>query len=269
MRFGTMKNANGTQAFRQDDNGTYYYEQADVGELLRTENWESLTPIRGVDPHPENLTVPILQPNKILCVGLNYHDHAAEVGKEAPGIPTIFSKVSTSLVGPADDIDYPELSEKIDWEAELVIVIGKKIKSADIDTAREAIFGYTILNDVSVRDWQNRTTEWFQGKNFDNISPLGPVIVEAEHLDPIAGLKVETVVNDKIEQSGNTSQMIFNVYEIVTYISQFLTLEPGDLIATGTPAGVGIGRDPKQFLQRGDVLTTRIEGIGELKNALV
>ncbi|MGB3413442.1 MAG: fumarylacetoacetate hydrolase family protein [Microbacteriaceae bacterium] len=268
MRLGTVKRAGATQAFRQDDNGTHYYNLPDIGALLNTENWQELATVPGPEPKNEELTLPILRPGKILCIGLNYTDHALEVGKTAPEIPTIFSKVASSMIGPYDNISYPELSSEIDWEAELVIVIGKTIKNADDESAGEAILGYTVMNDVSMRDWQRRTSEWFQGKNFDAISPLGPVIVSADAVDPIQGLSVETFVNGEMKQSGNTKDMIFNPIEVVKYLSQFLTLEPGDVIATGTPAGVGAGRKPKEFMNKGDVLVTRIEGIGELVNTL-
>lgn len=266
MRLGTVQVGSETRAFRQDSEGTAYYEVPNVSALLAMDNWIDLPTTPGAEPKPEDLVNPTPNPRKIICVGLNYHDHAEEVGKETPEYPTLFSKVATSLVGPRDDIILPTVSTQIDWEVELVVVIGKRIRQADMASARDAILGYTMLNDVSVRDWQRRTTEWFQGKNFDAMSPIGPVIVTADELDPRDGLTLETIVNGKIEQSGNTADMIFGVDELVVYVSQFLTLEPGDLIATGTPAGVGFVRTPPIFLKPGDHVVTRIDGIGELIN---
>ena len=269
MKLGTVRRANGTQAFRQDETGTYYYNLPDVGAVLASEDWQELPTVAGPEPLTADLVQPILRPGKILCVGLNYHDHAAEVGKTAPEIPTIFSKVATSLAAPHAEIEIPAVSTEIDWEAELTIVIGKSVKNADEESARAAIAGYTVMNDVSMRDWQRRTTEWFQGKNFDASTPIGPVVVTADEVDPVAGLTVETILNESVEQNGNTSDMVFNPVQVVQYLSQFLTLEPGDIIATGTPAGVGAGQNPKKFIQSGDVLTTRIEGIGELVNRFI
>lgn len=268
MKLGTVRNGGNSRAFRQDDTGTYYYDVPDVGQLLGIPGWAALPARQGEAPAPEDLLAPITRPGKTICVGLNYYDHAEEVGKTAPEVPTLFSKVSTALTGPRADIRLPGLSTEIDWEAELAVVIGSRVNQANEQQARDAVAGYTVLNDLSVRDWQRRTSEWFQGKNFDESTPLGPVIVTSDELAPEDGLRVETLVNGKVEQSGNTSDMIFNVTQMVVYISQFLTLEPGDIIATGTPGGVGFVQTPARYLRTGDVMTTRIEGIGELRNSI-
>lgn len=268
MRLGTARNGDHSRAFRQDETGTYYYAVHDVGQLLNTPEWTSLPAQQGEAPDPEDLLAPICRPGKTICVGLNYYDHAAEVGKTAPEVPTLFAKVSTALTGPRAEIRLPDLSAEIDWEAELAVVIGTRTNQADEQRAREAIAGYTVFNDLSVRDWQRRTSEWFQGKNFDKSSPLGPVIVTPDEVSPEDGLQVETLVNDRVEQSGNTSDLIFSVTKLVVYISQFLTLEPGDIIATGTPGGVGFVKTPPRYLRDGDVMRTRIEGIGELRNTI-
>ncbi len=268
MRLGTVRKGDHSRAFRQDATGTYYYDVPDVGQLLSIPEWTSLPAQQGEAPDPEDLLAPISRPGKTICVGLNYYDHAAEVGKTAPEVPTLFSKVATALTGPRAEIRLPNLSAEIDWEAELAVVIGKRTNQANEQQARDAIAGYTVLNDLSVRDWQRRTSEWFQGKNFDRSSPLGPVIVTPDEIAPEDGLRVETVVNGRVEQSGNTSDLIFSVTKLVVYISQFLTLEPGDIIATGTPGGVGFVKTPPRYLQDGDVMKTRIEGIGELQNTI-
>ena len=268
MRLGTVRRDAGTQAFRQNGGTTTYFDIPDAGALLERSDWSSLIGEQGPEPLPEELAPPVPRPGKFVCAGLNYFDHAREVGKDAPAYPTLFAKTPNALLGPRDDIQLPEReqSSRVDWEAELVIVIGMTVRNADADTAAKAIVGYTALNDVSVRDWQKRTEEWFQGKNFDATSPVGPFIVTADEIDPAAGLSVQCLVNGYLMQSGRTDDMIFSCRELVAYISQFMTLEPGDLIATGTPAGVGAGRTPQQFLKPGDELVTRIEGIGELRN---
>ncbi|MDR6688931.1 acylpyruvate hydrolase [Arthrobacter sp. 1088] len=269
MKLGTVRSGEQSRAFRQDGSGrTFYYDLEDVGSLLNIPDWERLPSREGEPPAPADLLAPVARPGKTICVGLNYFDHAAEVGKAAPEVPALFSKVSTALTGPRNDIRLPGLSMEVDWEAELAVVIGKRTTRADEAQAREAVAGYTIINDLSIRDWQRRTSEWFQGKNFDHSTPVGPVIVSPDEIDPESGLRVETLVNDQIEQSGTTSDLIFSVTELVRYISQVLTLEPGDIIATGTPGGVGFVQKPPCFLQTGDVLRTRIEGIGELCNTI-
>lgn len=222
-------------------------------------------------PHVRSSTdVLPLEPGKILCVGLNYHDHAEEVGAELPQYPTIFTKYSNSLVGPDDPIAMPAESTKIDYEAELCVVIGKSVRRANEEEALDAIAGYTVFNDISVRDWQGRTSEWFQGKNWDHSTPLGPHIVAKDQVDPVKGLAIECLVDGEVMQSGTTANMIFTPAQIVSYLSTFMTLEPGDVIACGTPAGVGMSKTPRRFwLKAGHKVTVRIEGIGEITNECV
>jgi acylpyruvate hydrolase len=267
MRLGTVRRNGTTQAFRQDGGATTYLPVRDVGELLQRDGWRSLAGEPG--PEPDSLEMPILRPGKILCAGLNYFAHADEVGQDIPKYPTIFTKFANALVGPTDDIIMPAASRKIDWEAELAVVIGSTVRHADEAAARAAILGYTVLNDVSVRDWQGRTPEWFQGKNWDGMTPWGPVIVTADELDPEAGLAVECELDGVLKQSGTTSDLIFSCAALVSYLSEFMTLEPGDLIATGTPAGVGLARKPREWIPVGAELVTRIDGIGELRNHCV
>lgn len=269
MKLGTVNRDGQTAAFIQTDTETRYFPGVrDVGELLSIDDWQGLEGVPGTAPDPEDLAAPVLRPGKVICVGLNYHGHAAEVGKQAPTYPTLFSKVSTALVGPRDHIQLPALSERYDWEAELTVVIGRTARRVEPVHALDHVIGYTVLNDLSVRDWQNRTSEWFQGKNFDRSTPVGPVIVTSDSFDPTDGYAIETVVNGMVEQSGITSDLIFGIPELISYISQFMTLEPGDLIATGTPAGVGFVRTPPVFLASGDRMVTRIAGIGELINEI-
>lgn len=270
MKLGTAVWKGRPHAFTQTAEEVLYYDAVDVGELVSTPSWaQDVRHEAGDPPLPEHLRLPISRPAKIICVGLNYHAHALEVGKSPPEIPTLFSKVATSLVGPNDAIILPRLSSKVDWEAELAIVIGSTTRNARRDTVSESVLGYSALNDVSARDWQQRTSEWFQGKNFDKTAPFGPFIVTADEADPASGLAITCTIDGELMQSGNTLDMIFDPLDLVTYISKILTLEPGDIIATGTPSGVGAGRKPAKFLKPGQVVTTEIAGIGTLVNKCV
>lgn len=206
-----------------------------------------------------------LVPNagKVICCGLNYGDHIQEMGRDLPEYPTLFAKHADTLTGAHDTIEVRG-SGKIDWEAELAVVVGSPLYRADEDQARQAIAGYTVANDLSMRDWQNRTLQWFQGKAFDATTPVGPVLVTAE--DVSGDFEVRGYVNGELVQSGNTGTLVFGPARLLSYISQFTMLRPGDLVLTGTPGGVGMGMTPPRFLQDGDVLTTEIAGIGRLEN---
>lgn len=269
MKLGTVRKAGVSSAFSVKDGEVRYHQAKDVLELISQQGWTHEAGRLGDMPAGEELAPPVLEPRKIICVGLNYTDHAKEVGKEPPAVPTLFAKVATTLVGAQDPLEVPSLSTRIDWEAELAIVIGSELRDADETAAAQAILGYSVVNDLSIRDWQNRTSEWFQGKNFDRTCPFGPVIVTPDELDIAAGLAVTCSVNGVTMQSGSTSDMIFSPVELLVYISQFLTLQPGDVIATGTPAGVGFSRTPPLFLAPGDEVATAISGIGELRNTCI
>lgn len=271
VRLGTMERTGRRRAFRRDGDAVTVLPFSDVGELLAQPDWRDVEGLPVDGPALDEIRAPFAHPGTVICVGLNYGAHAAEVGKERPRHPTLFAKVPSALIGPTEDIVLPSasVSTKVDWEAELVIVIGATVRDADEETARAAILGYTVMNDVSVRDWQKRTEEWFQGKNFDSTTPIGPVVVTADEFDPAEGHSVETVVNGIVQQSGRTDDLIFSPAQIVAYISEFMTLSPGDMIATGTPAGVGAAQTPPRFLSEGDEVITRISGIGELRNRCV
>lgn len=202
---------------------------------------------------------------KVICCGLNYGDHIQEMGRDLPEYPTLFAKHADTLTGAHDTIEVRG-SGKIDWEAELAVVVGSPLYRADEDQARQAIAGYTVANDISMRDWQNRTLQWFQGKAFDATTPVGPVLVTAE--DVSGDFEVRGYVNGDMVQSGNTGTLVFGPARLLSYISQFTMLRPGDLVLTGTPGGVGMGMTPPRFLQDGDVLTTEIAGIGRLENTV-
>ena len=215
---------------------------------------------------------PVTDPGKILCIGLNYRDHAIEGGKAIPTEPVVFGKFANTLIGQGDAIKIPKVSHKVDYEAELVIVIGKKGKHIPNDaSAFDYVAGYTCGHDVSGRDWQFRGEEkqWTLGKTFDTFAPTGPVLVTSDELTNPHNLQVQLRLNGVTMQNSNTKEFIFKVPEMLAFISQVITLEPGDLIFTGTPPGVGISRNPQVLLKAGDVCEVEIQGIGVLKNPVV
>ena len=212
------------------------------------------------------LLSPVPRPSKVIAVGLNYADHVAESNMPTPAVPAVFAKFPNSIVGPGEAILRPRASEQVDYEAELCIVIGRRCRNVPASRAAEVIGGYTILNDVSVRDLQLATQHWSLGKSFDTHGPTGPWVVTPDEVDPKAGLAVRTWVDDELRQDSDTSQLIFDCAALVEYISGFATLLPGDLIATGTPGGVGGAMDPPVYLRPGEEVRIEIEGIGTLMN---
>ncbi|XP_043275972.1 fumarylacetoacetate hydrolase domain-containing protein 2 isoform X2 [Venturia canescens] len=215
---------------------------------------------------------PIDRMDKLACVGLNYSGHCTEQGIKPPDSPVIFSKFPSNIIGPTDNLVLPSISDKVDWEAELAIVIGKKCKGLNNHEAEDCIFGYTVAQDISARDWQKGKRnggQFLLGKAMDTFCPLGPAVVTKESIGDVNNLSVKTWVNGEIKQDGNTNEMIFKPHDIVAYISQFMTLLPGDVILTGTPGGVGFARNPPEYLKKGDVLETEISSLGRLKNNVV
>ncbi|WFP49415.1 fumarylacetoacetate hydrolase family protein [Methylomonas sp. EFPC3] len=215
------------------------------------------------------LLAPIPRPGKLLGVGLNYADHIGETGLEKPEYPTFFTKQSTCVIGPAAAIHIPPISDKVDYEGELAIVIGQRCKNVPAERAVEVIAGYTIGNDVTVRDWQARTPTWTLGKSFDTHGPLGPWLITADEIADPHNLSLKTWVDGELRQNANTGEMIFNCYELIAYLSQVMTLEPGDVISTGTPAGVGVKMKPRGYLKPGQTVRIQIEGIGDLINPVI
>ncbi|WP_028392486.1 fumarylacetoacetate hydrolase family protein [Bacillus cihuensis] len=214
------------------------------------------------------IMAPISQPEKIICVGLNYLDHCKETGLEPPLSPVIFSKYANAIIGEKEAIEIPVNSEQVDFEAELVVVIGKEAKRITEEEAAEYIFGYTIMNDVSARDHQFSDGQWTRGKSADTFAPIGPAIVtKGQVVDP-HNLDISLKLNGEVMQQSNTKNLIFRIPYIVSYLSQSMTLKPGDLIATGTPPGVGMGREPKVWLKDGDRVSITIENIGTLNNSV-
>lgn len=211
---------------------------------------------------------PVTDPQKVVCVGLNYRDHADEGGFEAPEEPVLFSKFPQSLVGPDEAIEWdPELTSAVDYEAELVVVMGDRARNVEESEAIEYVAGYTVGNDVSARDLQMADEQWVRGKSLDTFGPIGPDVVTPEEVDDLGALDVWAEVNGERLQDSNTRQLIFDVAELVSFCSRAFTLEPGDLIYTGTPDGVGYFRDPQVLLEDGDSVTVGVEGIGELTNS--
>lgn len=270
MRLATIRLSDGTTAaVRVDSDGAVDTGAADVGELLRQADWSHLAAAAGGAKRSlEDLDYAALvpRPGKIICVGLNYRRHIEETGQPTPLFPTLFAKFSDSLIGAHDTIVLPTVSDRVDWEAELAVIIGRRARYTAVDQARGAIAGYAVLNDVSVRDWQRRTSQWLQGKTFESTCPLGPWLVTPDECNDAEGLTISCSVNGKTVQAGDTSDMVFKPADLVAYISTVLTLEPGDVIATGTPAGIGDAMQPPEYLSEGDILLTRIESLGECRN---
>jgi len=216
------------------------------------------------------LLAPLVAPPKIVCLGLNYYDHAAEQDAKIPDEPIIFMKPRTAITGPFKPIVKPSFVEKLDYEGELAVIIGRRCKNVSVEEAKQCIFGYTVFNDISARDIQFKDRQWTRGKSFDTFAPIGPYIVLADKIGDPNNLRIRTWVNDELRQDSTTANMVFNVYEIVHHLSRVMTLEPGDLIATGTPAGVGVFMRPQpKFLRAGDRVIIEIERVGRLENWII
>jgi 2-keto-4-pentenoate hydratase/2-oxohepta-3-ene-1,7-dioic acid hydratase in catechol pathway len=214
------------------------------------------------------LLAPVPRPGKIICVGLNYRDHARETGQEIPTEPVLFSKFANSVVGPGADVVVPPEAEKIDYEAELAVVIGRRATSVPVADALVHVAGYACANDVSSRSLQFRSGQWLLGKAIDTFLPLGPFMATADEVPDPQALGIRCLVNDEVLQSSDTGQMVFGVAELVSFISRTITLEPGDLVVTGTPSGVGMAADPPRFLRPGDRMRVEIDGLGQLDNTV-
>jgi 2-keto-4-pentenoate hydratase/2-oxohepta-3-ene-1,7-dioic acid hydratase in catechol pathway len=230
-------------------------------EELPLQCWASLDEVE--------LRAPIPRPGKLICLGLNYRDHAAEQDARIPDNPLLFVKASTSTIGHNQPIVIPEGSTRIDFEAELAFVIGREVKNVSVDDAHSAIFGYTCMNDVTEREMQRGEKQWFRGKSPDTFAPMGPYIVTADELSDAGNLSVSSRLNNELMQLSSTSNLIFAPADIIRFVTRTMTLEPGDVISTGTPGGVGVFRDPPVFLKDGDTIEIIVEGIGTLSNPVV
>jgi 2-keto-4-pentenoate hydratase/2-oxohepta-3-ene-1,7-dioic acid hydratase in catechol pathway len=236
----------------------------------RVENWMYQPPAGALRPLANvRLLAPLPRPPKVICIGLNYRDHALESGMEVPKVPTVFSKFSSIVIGPGDPIVLPKVSTKPDYEAELVFVIGTGGRNIAAENWTQHVFGYTIANDVSARDYQMATSQWLMGKTFDTFAPIGPWIVSADEIEDPHALDIGLSINGEVMQNSNTCELIFKIPELVAFLSSVFTLETGDVVLTGTPAGVGAGRKPPRFLKPGDDVVVSIAGLGELRNPVV
>jgi acylpyruvate hydrolase len=270
MQLATVRIDDGTAAVLLDGDELVEIGAPDVGALLREPGWRERAAAAGGRRHPvdgADFAPLIPRPDKVICVGLNYRDHIAETGNDTPTHPTLFAKFTSALIGANDDIVLPAVSDSVDWEAELAVIIGAPARHVSGQAAVDAVAGFAVLNDVSVRDWQRRTQQWLQGKTFESTTPVGPYLAVREP-DEDADIDREIVceVDGEMRQKSTTGNVVFGPSALVEYISTILTLQPGDVIATGTPGGVGGARKPPLFLHAGETVVTRISGVGELRN---
>jgi 2-keto-4-pentenoate hydratase/2-oxohepta-3-ene-1,7-dioic acid hydratase in catechol pathway len=278
VRLGTLRTDAGSRTVVLRD-GRLAAVQGSVKELLGggldriRSAVESAAPLEAYDPSLLGPAVP--DPGKVLCIGKNYADHVQELGgSESPARPEVFMRARTSLAGPYQPVPRPRVSQRMDWEVELAVVIGKPGRYIPAGRAVEHVAGYCVFNDISFRDFQNFGSQWTPGKNFDSSGPLGPFVVTPDEVDDPCDLDLTSVIRhqdgrEETLQSSNTSLMIHRVPDLIAFLSQFTTLEPGDVIATGTPGGVGFGRQPPVWLQPGQTIICRIEALGDLKNQVV
>jgi acylpyruvate hydrolase len=271
VKVATIRSAGSTQAVRVDGETLVEVGFPDVGALLASAP-DALARAAVTDGLRHALDAAhfaslVTQPGKIICQGLNYRNHIIEMGHDVPTHPTLFAKFADALVGAHDAIVIPTLSDQVDWEAELALVIGTTVRHASPEEAAAAIAGFTVANDVSMRDWQQRSLEWLQGKTWEHTTPLGPWLVTPDEVGGAApDLAIGCAVDGVVMQASRTGELVFSPPTLVAYVSEFVTLRPGDVILTGTPAGVGHARTPPRYLQAGQVVRTTIEGIGELVN---
>jgi len=238
--------------------------------LDRVQRWSYNPPgTDRFDPETVHYLAPVPKPAKIICIGLNYRDHAAESKLAIPEVPTVFAKFASSLTGHGRPIVLPANSTKPDYEAEFAVVIGKGGRHIPEGRWRDHVFGYTILNDVSARDFQMATSQWMIGKTFDTFAPMGPAVVTADEIDDPHNLRISLSLSGELMQDSNTSNLIFKLPQLISYLSSVFTLEPGDVISTGTPAGVGFARKPPRWLKPGDECVVSVDGLGELRNPVV
>ena len=272
MRLATIRLPGRTSAVRIESDHAVELAFDDVGQLLQAPDWRERAeagagPARelaGLDYAP---VVP--HPDKIVCVGLNYRNHILEMGRGLPDHPTLFAKYSGALIGANDDIVLPAESEAMDWEAELGVVVGSPLRRAGRDQAAAAIAGYTIVNDITARDWQYRTLQWLQGKTFEATTPAGPWLTTGDDDAGSVSAPLSCEVDGELVQNADTADLVFDPAALLAYISTIITLRPGDLIATGTPGGVGHARKPPRYLVDGSLVVTRIGGLGECRNRCV
>jgi 2-keto-4-pentenoate hydratase/2-oxohepta-3-ene-1,7-dioic acid hydratase in catechol pathway len=224
----------------------------------------SAIPLRDV-----RLLAPIPRPGKIICIGLNYRDHARETGQPIPQYPIVFSKYANTVIAHGDNIVLPRVTDQVDYEAELGFVIGKRARYVKAAEALDYVAGYLPINDVSARDYQTRISQWTMGKTFDTFAPMGPALITRDEVPDAGNLRISLTINGETLQDSNTNELIFGIPQLVEALSEVMTLEPGDVVSTGTPPGVGMARSPQRYLRPGDVVSVSIEGVGTLTNPVV
>jgi 2-keto-4-pentenoate hydratase/2-oxohepta-3-ene-1,7-dioic acid hydratase in catechol pathway len=274
MKLATIRTEAGTRAVKVEGDRLVDLGAEELGGFLTRPDWRARAeaadgasyPLEGADFAP---LVP--QPSKVVCVGLNYRNHIQEMGRDLPEYPTLFSKFADTLIGATDDIVRPAETEAFDWEVELAVVVGRQVRRATTAQAEEAIAGFTVLNDITARDWQFRTREWLQGKNWEATTPVGPWLVTPDELPGGVrpAVEVRLTVDGEVMQSDTTGDLLFDPVALVEYVSTMIRLNPGDLIATGTPGGVGHARKPERYLVGGETVVAEIDRIGRLTNHVV
>lgn len=277
MKLATLRTGATTKAVRVDGDVLIDLGAPDVGTLLGRDDWAehaaaATAENAGTYAADGAEYAPVVpRPSKVICVGLNYRTHITEMGRDLPEHPTLFAKFADSLIGAGDDILRPDETEQFDWEVELAVVIGKRVRRARGEEAEQAIAGFTVLNDITCRDWQFRTREWLQGKMWDSSTPVGPCLVTPDELPGGVrpALDVRLTVDGEVMQSDSTADLLFDPVALVEYVSTITRLNPGDIIATGTPGGVGHARKPGRYLVGGETVVAEIDGIGRLENRVV
>lgn len=278
MKLATLHTDGTTRAVALDGDALVDLGATDVGAFLATPDWfdRAAAAIQDdgatrYDAATADFATLVPAPSKVVCVGLNYRTHIQEMGRELPDHPTLFSKFADTLIGAGDEIVRPPETDEFDWEVELAVVVGSPVRRADPAQAEAAIAGFTVLNDITCRDWQFRTREWLQGKNWDRSTPVGPYLVTPDELPGGVRpeLQVRLSVDGEVMQSDTTADLLFDPVALVQYVSTMVRLNPGDIIATGTPGGVGHARTPKRYLVGGETVVAEIEGIGRLENVVV
>lgn len=274
MKLATIRTGGTTRAVRLDGEALVDLGFPDVGTLLNQDGWPERAASAAGTAYPAadaDFAPVVPTPSKVVCVGLNYRNHIQEMGRDLPEHPTLFAKFAGCLIGAGDDIVRPGETERFDWEVELAVVVGKQVRRARGAEAEAAIAGFTVLNDITCRDWQFRTREWLQGKMWDSTTPVGPYVVTPDELPGGVrpSLDVRLLVDGEVMQSDSTGDLLFDPVDLVEYVSTIVRLNPGDLIATGTPGGVGHARRPERYLLGGETVVSEIQGIGRLENRVV
>jgi len=273
VRLATIRLEDRTAAVRVDGDTLVELDAPDVAGVLAAPDGLASARSAGGPEHDAQAVsyAPLVpRPSKVICVGLNYKSHIHEMGRDLPAYPTLFAKFSESLIGATDDIVRPPETDQLDWEVELAVVVGRRARRATEAQAEEAIAGVTVLNDVTCRDWQARTFQWLQGKSWESTTPVGPWLVTPDEVGGVRpSLPVRCTVDGQVMQSADTSDLVFDPVHLVRYVSTIIRLNPGDLIATGTPGGVGHARTPPVYLAGGELVVTEIDGIGALRNRVV